>query len=47
MTCEEKTKVILNYIDEIQSINWNYEKFYVSAIRNALKEIEKKEREEV
>lgn len=43
MTYEEKASFILEKLDEVLPINFNFEKFYVKAIANALREINKKE----
>jgi len=43
MTDEEKAKIILEALDEYMQVNWNFEKYYLKAIKNGLKEIERRE----
>ena len=45
MVREEKAKIILEKLDEVISVDWNFEKFYIKAIVSGLKEIEDKEKE--
>lgn len=46
MANEEKARIILEKLDEYVVIDWNFEKYYVKAIINGLKEIERREQEE-
>ena len=46
MTKEEKAKIILEHLDEYIQVNWNFEKLYIKAIINGLKEIKRREQEE-
>lgn len=41
MTDKEKAKIILEKLDDVIQINWNMEEFYLKAIVNGLKAIEK------
>jgi len=43
MTDEEKAKIILEALDEYIQVDWNFEKYYLKAIKNGLKEIERRE----
>jgi hypothetical protein len=43
MTEEEKAKIILEALDEYIQVDWNFEKYYLKAIENGLKEIERRE----
>lgn len=43
MTYEEKASFILEKLDDVLPINFNFEKFYVRAIADALREIKKLE----
>jgi hypothetical protein len=43
MTEEEKAKIILEALDEYIQVDWNFEKYYLKAIENGLKEIEERE----
>lgn len=46
MKREEKAKMILEALDEYLQVNWNFEDFYLKAIKKGLEEIEKKEGEQ-
>lgn len=39
----EKAKIILEELDEVIQINWNFEETYLKAILKALKKIEEEE----
>ena len=43
MTDEEKAKIILEALDEYMQVNWNFEKYYMKAIKNGLREIKRRE----
>ncbi|WP_161877889.1 hypothetical protein [Alkalibacterium sp. MB6] len=43
MTEEEKAKIILEHLDEYLQVNWAFEKYYIKAIKNGLREIKEKE----
>ena len=45
MTDKEKAVLILEKLEEVVSIDWNYEGLYLKAIIKALAEIRKKERD--
>lgn len=45
MTNIEKAKIILNELDEVISIDWNFEETYLKPIVNALIKIQKAENE--
>ena len=45
MTDEEKAKIILEALDEYIQVDWNFEKYYLKAIKNGLKEIERREQD--
>lgn len=44
MDNQQKAKIILDQLDKYIQVNWNMEEFYLKAIMNGLKEIEKKEK---
>lgn len=39
----EKAKIILEELDEVIQINWNFEQMYLKAIIKALRKIEEEE----
>lgn len=41
MTNEEKAKIILEHLEHYLQIDWNFEEYYIRAIKNGLNEIEK------
>jgi DNA-binding NarL/FixJ family response regulator len=43
LTSIEKARTILESIDSVANIDWNFEEFYVKAIIKALADIEKEE----
>lgn len=43
MTTREQAKIILDKLDSVMGINWNFEQTYLSAIEDGLKEIQRKE----
>lgn len=43
MDNNEKADIILKYLDQVISVDWNMENYYKQAIAKALKEIEKQE----
>jgi hypothetical protein len=47
MSIDEKANVILEYLDDVISIDWNFKDVYIKAIKNGLKMIEILEKEEV
>lgn len=48
MTMDEKANIILEHLEDVVSVDWNFKDFYIKAIKNGLKMIailEKEERE--
>ena len=43
MTNREKAKIILNSLDRMVQIDFNFQDFYIKAIERGLEEINKKE----
>ena len=43
MTNREKAKIILNSLDRMLQIDFNFQDFYIKAIERGLEEIDKKE----
>lgn len=43
MNTDEKAQIILENLDEYVQVNYNFEKYYLRAIKKGLKEIEKRE----
>lgn len=43
MTTREQAKIILDKLDRVMGINWNFERHYLAAIERGLKEIQEKE----
>lgn len=45
MNDNEKAKIILEHLDEYLQVNWAFEKYYIKAIKNGLREVKEKEQE--
>jgi len=43
MNADEKAQIILENLDEYVQVNYNFEKYYLRAIKKGLKEIENRE----
>lgn len=43
MNADEKAEIILENLDEYVQVNYNFEKYYLRAIKKGLKEIENRE----
>lgn len=43
LTEDQKAKILLKNLDEYLQVNWNFEEYYLKAIKNGLKEIDQKE----
>lgn len=40
---EEKAEILLEHLDKYLQVNWNFEEYYLKAIKSGLQEIEEKE----
>lgn len=43
LTEDQKAKILLKNLDEYLQVNWNFEEYYLKALKSGLKEIEEKE----
>lgn len=43
LTREEKAEILLEHLDKYLQVNWNFEEYYLKAIKSGLQEIEEKE----
>ena len=47
MNLEDQAKIILEELDKVLQINWNFEEFYLKAIKKGLVEIKESNRYEI
>lgn len=43
LTEKQKAEILLKNLDKYLQVNWNFEEYYLKAIKNGLKEINQKE----